>query len=34
MTLEHQEQIHGADTAIPFPFTKQVYRLAFRRFLR
>jgi hypothetical protein len=34
MTLEHQEQITGADAAIPSPFTKQVYRLAFRRFLR
>jgi hypothetical protein len=34
MTLEHQEQIYGADATIPSPFTKQVYHLAFRRFLR
>jgi hypothetical protein len=34
MTFEHQEQIYGADAAIPSPYTKQVYRLAFRLFLR
>ncbi len=28
------QQIYDADAAIPSPFTKQVYRLAFRRFLR
>lgn len=35
MTFEHhQEQIYGADAALPSPFTKQVYRWAFLRFLR
>lgn len=28
------EQIYGADAAIPSPFTKACYRMAFRRFLR
>jgi integrase len=31
---EHTEQIYGADAAIPSPFTKASYRMAFRRFLR
>jgi integrase len=34
MTIENQEQIYGADAALPSPFTKQVYRWAFLRFLR
>jgi len=31
---EQQEQIYDADAGIPSPFTKQLYRRAFRRFLR
>lgn len=34
MTYEHQEQIYGADAAIPSPYTRTVYRLTFRAFLR
>jgi integrase len=34
MTFEHAEQIYGADSAIPSPFTRTVYRCTFNAFLR
>jgi integrase len=35
MTFEHpQEQIYGADAAIPSPYTRTVYRCTFNAFLR
>ncbi|MGH9985599.1 MAG: tyrosine-type recombinase/integrase [Nitrososphaeraceae archaeon] len=34
MPFEHQEQIYGADAAIPSPFTRTVYRCTFNAFLR
>ncbi|MPZ06717.1 MAG: hypothetical protein GEU26_09955 [Nitrososphaeraceae archaeon] len=33
MTID-QQQIYGPDAGIPSPFTRQLYRRAFRRFLR
>jgi integrase len=34
MTFENQQQIYGADSAIPSPFTRTVYRCTFNAFLR